>query len=294
MGALGRPHVERRRPSSLLTHRPSMSLSSIRSRPLALWLAILLCPQSVLAQTNRDSASLFRAHDAVVALGVAAAAAGMMSADESIARSLQRPSMRSNTFLKGTSNVFSNLGFPGSAMISAGTYFLGLGTHSRAIAALGMHTGEAIVLGGVLAEGLQMTIGRSRPQRDINDAHDFQFGKGFTNDDYTSLPSAHVTVAFAAATAASREVSRSWPGATRFVVPITYTAATLVGVSRMYKNKHWASDVVGAAGLGIYSAVLFGRYNEAHPGNLFERVFLPTSIVPDHHHGIVIAWSLTR
>ncbi len=263
----------------------------MHARVLAACLAILVSPELTSAQGNSDRVSLFRAHDVIVALGVTAATAAMMSADESIARSFQRPSIQSNTFLKGTTNVFSNLGFPGSAIISAGTYFLGLGTHSRPIATLGMHTGEAIVLGGVLAEGLQMTIGRSRPQRDINDAHDFQFAKGFSNGDYTSLPSAHVTVAFAAATAASREVSRSWPGATRYVVPITYTAATLVGVSRMYKNKHWASDVIGAAGLGSYSAVLFDRYNEAHPGNLFERLFLPSSIVPDHH-GIAVAWSL--
>jgi membrane-associated phospholipid phosphatase len=216
-----------------------------------------------------------------------------MAVDESVAHSLQRPSAQSNGFLKGSSNVFSNLGFPGSAIITAGAYFVGLGKHSRPIAALGMHTGEAIVLGGVLAEGLQMTIGRSRPQRDINDAHDFRFGKGFSSDDYTSLPSAHVTVAFAAATAASREVGRSWPGAARYVAPISYTAAGLVGVARMYKNKHWASDVVGAAGLGTYSAVLFDRYNEGHPGNIFERVFLPSSIVPERH-GIALAWSLTR
>jgi len=181
----------------------------MHSRLLALSLAFLVYPRSVIAQDNKDDVSLFRARDAVIALGVTAAAAAMMSVDESIARRLQRPSTQSNTFFKGTTNVFSNLGFPGSAMISAGTYFLGLGKHSRPIAALGMRTGEAIVLGGVLAEGLQMTIGRARPQRDINNARDFQFGKGFSSDDYTSLPSAHVTVAFAAATAAPGMSPRS-------------------------------------------------------------------------------------
>jgi membrane-associated phospholipid phosphatase len=236
---------------------------------------------------------LFRGRDAVVALGVVAVAAATMSIDESVARSLQRPTIQSNRTLKGMTNAFSNLGFPGSAILSAGEYFLGLQQHSRPIAALGMHAGEAIVLGGVLAEGLQMTIGRSRPQRDINEPRDFRFAKGFSNDDYTSLPSAHVTVAFAAATATSREVRRSWPGAAGIVTPISYSAALLVGFARMYKNKHWASDVVAAGGLGTYSAVLFDRYNEGHPDNIFERVFLPTSIVPERK-GIAIAWSPTR
>ena len=250
-------------------------------------------PPAVVGQASH--VSLFRRGDALVALGVAAVAAATatMSVDESLARSLQRPSTRSNSMLKGMTNVFSNLGFPGSAMISAGAYFLGLDKRSRPIAALGMHTGAAIVLGGVLSEGLAMTIGRSRPQLDVNDAHNFRFGKGFSNDDFTSLPSAHVTVAFAAATAANCEVGRSWPGAARYVTPISYTAATLVGFSRMYKNKHWASDVVAAAGLGTYSAVLFDRYNQGHPDNVFERVFLPSSILPVRH-GIAVAWSLTR
>ena len=253
-------------------------------------------------QTNLDTSQfsvgnarvpLFRGRDAGVALGVIAIAAATMPIDESVARSLQRPSVQSNRALRGMTNAFSNLGFPGSAILSAGEYFLGLQQHSRPIAALGMHTGEAIVLGGVLAEGLQMTIGRSRPQRDINEPRDFRLGKGFSNDDYTSLPSAHVTVAFAAATATSREVRRSWPGAARYVTPISYSAALLVGFARMYKNKHWASDVVAAGGLGAYSAVLFDRYNEGHPDNIFERVFLPTSIVPERR-GIAIAWSPTR
>jgi membrane-associated phospholipid phosphatase len=246
---------------------------------------------AIVGQTSQ--VPLFHRRDVVIAFGVVAAAAATMSVDESLARSLQRPSLRSNSVLKGTTNVFSNLGFPGSAIISAGTYFLGLEKRSRPIAALGMHTGEAIGLGGVLAEGLAMTIGRARPQLNVNDAHNFRFGKGFADDNYTSLPSAHVTVAFAAATAASREVGRSWPGAARYVTPVSYTAATLVGFSRIYKNKHWASDAVAAAGLGTYSAVLFDRYNQGHSDNLFERMFLPASILPERH-GIAIEWSLAR
>lgn len=290
-----------------LVHRTSTNWSSIPLRRLVFALVIVLAGSTgtrpLFAQVQQQPASivlggtshvsLFCKRDAIVALGVVGVAAATMSVDESLARGLQRPSMRSNSVLKGTTNVFSNLGFPGSAIITAGTYFLGLGKRSRPIATLGMHTGEAIVLGGVLSEGLAMTIGRARPQLDINDAHNFRFAKGFADDNYTSLPSAHVTVAFAAATAASREVGRSWPGAARYVTPISYTAATLVGFSRMYKNKHWASDVVVAAGLGTYSAVLFDRYNQGHPDNVFERVFLPSSILPERH-GMAIAWSIAR
>jgi hypothetical protein len=237
--------------------------------------------------------TLFRRRDAVVALGVVAVATSLVSVDASIARGFQRSSVQTNRGLKGASNVFNTLGFPGSVIVSATTYFVGLGEHSRPLATFGMHSGEAIVLGGVLAEGLQMAIGRARPSHDISDPRNFRFGKGFTDDDYTSLPSAHVTVAFAAATAATIETRRSWPGATRYVIPIAYGAAALAGASRMYKNKHWASDVAAGAGLGVYSAVLFDRYNRGHPDNIFERVFLPKSVLPEHR-GVALVWSTLR
>ncbi len=234
---------------------------------------------------------LFRNRDAIIGLGVAVLTAATMSVDQSLARDLQRPLVQTNSGLKGTANVFNTIGFPGSVVLSASTYFFGLAKHSRPIASLGMHTGEAIVLGGVLAEGMQMAIGRARPQRDVNDNDDFVFRRGFSSDDFTSFPSAHTTVAFATATAVSREVGRSWPGARKYVTPISYSVATLVGLSRMYKNKHWASDVVGSAGLGIYSAVLFDRYNAAHPDNIFERTFLPKSIIP-RRGGVALLWSI--
>lgn len=265
-----------------------MSNSGARVRAL-ICLLVAAQPRPLVAQAH---VPLFRAHDAVIAVGVAAIAAATMFADEPLARDLQRTSVQTNSALKGTANVFNTIGFPGSAVLSAGTYFLGLEKHSRPIAALGMHTGEAIVMGGILAEGLQMAIGRARPQRDVNNAHDFVFGKGFSDEDYTSFPSAHTTVAFAAATAASREVQRSWPAAARYVTPISYSIATLVGLSRMFKNKHWASDVVASAGLGAYSAVLFDRYNVAHPNNVFERTFLPKSVVPERR-GVALVWSVT-
>lgn len=272
----------------------------LRESALALALLLANAPPAVSAQSQspptearKDAGlQLLRPRDAVVALGVAAATVATMSVDESIAQRLQHPAVQSNGTMTGFANVFNNIGFPGTPIISAGFYFLGLARHSRPIASLGMHTGEAIVLGGVLSEALAMTIGRARPLHDVTQSRDFQFGKGFSNDDYTSLPSAHVTVAFAAATAISSEVGRSWPAAKRYVAPLSYSVAGLVGLARMYKNKHWASDVVAAGGLGTYSAVLFDRYNRSRPDNIFNRIFLPASVVP-YRSGVRVAWSVT-
>lgn len=70
----------------------------------------------------------------------------------------------------------------------------------------------------------------------------------------SSFPSAHTTVAFAAATVFAMEY-RDKP-----LVPIlAYSAATLVGLSRLTENKHWATDVLTGAALGYLSGRLVVR-----------------------------------
>jgi membrane-associated phospholipid phosphatase len=234
---------------------------------------------------------LFRSHDLVIGAGVAGMVLALMPADHSIAHALQQSGVQANGILRGGAHVFNLVGFPGSVVFSAGAYFIGLGTHSRRVAALGMHTGEAIVLAGVIDELLKGAIGRARPYVRPGDSDDYRPGGGFSNGDYASLPSGHVTIAFALATMASREVGRSWPGASKYVTPISYGAATLVAFARVYTNQHWASDVVGAAGLGTLAGVLFDRYNRGHPNNVFDRTFLPASIVPERG-GTAVAWDI--
>jgi membrane-associated phospholipid phosphatase len=213
-----------------------------------------------------------------------------MSVDERVERSLQKPSARNNGAMKGVSNLTGGLGDPGSVIISAGLYFAGLGMHSRRTAELGMHTGEAVILGGVLSELMKGEIGRARPNFSPNDSRLFRTGKGFSSDSYASLPSAETTVAFAAATSLALGINRDGPGHSRLVTPAAYTVASMVAFSRLYKNEHWLSDVVGGGGLGIASAVFVDRFNRRYRDNIFERWFLPASVVP-MHGGLALAWS---
>ncbi|HEY3133881.1 MAG TPA: phosphatase PAP2 family protein [Gemmatimonadaceae bacterium] len=229
--------------------------------------------------------------DAVGVLGVSAVVLALMPNDRSIAAAFQRSSVQSNSTLKGASNGFDAAADPGVLVFSAATHFLGLAKHSLPVASLGMHTGEAIVLGGVISEVMKGSFGRARPSVSPTDPRDFHSGRGFGNDDFGSFPSAETTIAFAAATAASREVGRSWPGASRYVTPASYGAATLVGFARLYKNQHWASDVAAGAGVGTMSGILFDRYNRKYPSNIFNRVFLPRSVLPDHRR-LTVEWLL--
>lgn len=62
---------------------------------------------------------------------------------------------------------------------------------------------------------------------------------------YSSFPSGHTTVAFAAATVFAMEYRN------KTIVPIiSYTAASLIGLSRIAENKHWFTDVFVGAALG--------------------------------------------
>ncbi|MEP6597336.1 MAG: phosphatase PAP2 family protein [Ginsengibacter sp.] len=61
----------------------------------------------------------------------------------------------------------------------------------------------------------------------------------------TSFPSGHTTVAFAAATVFAMEYKH-----TPWVPIVSYSAASLIGISRLTENKHWATDVIAGAALG--------------------------------------------
>lgn len=66
---------------------------------------------------------------------------------------------------------------------------------------------------------------------------------------YTSFPSGHTSVAFAAAEFLNQE----YGGRSPWFGIAGYAAAATTGVLRIYNNAHWFSDVVAGAGFGILS-----------------------------------------
>lgn len=69
---------------------------------------------------------------------------------------------------------------------------------------------------------------------------------------YNSFPSGHTAMAFTSATLLHKEYGHLSP----WVSIAGYTAATVTGISRMLNNRHWLSDVVVGAGVGILSTEL--------------------------------------
>ena len=72
------------------------------------------------------------------------------------------------------------------------------------------------------------------------------------NSNKRSFPSGHTETAFVSATFLHQEFKHKSVGYSIGA----YSAAIFVAVARVYKNKHWVSDVVAGAGIGILSTKL--------------------------------------
>lgn len=66
---------------------------------------------------------------------------------------------------------------------------------------------------------------------------------------YTSLPSGHTAQAFLGASILAQEYQYRYP----WMPYAAYGVASTVGVMRMMNNKHYISDVLVGAGIGILS-----------------------------------------
>ncbi len=248
---------------------------------------------TMVTDTTRRHQTLFTAGDLALAAGFAGLTVAMFPADRSIAQRLENENSKANRFLDRSATGFELISSPGAFIIGPALYVYGRYANHPGVEDLGLHGTEAVVLASGVTGVLKGLLGRSRPYvtADTN-PRDFKFGKGFSGEDRSSFPSGHTTTAFAAAAAVTSEVQRMWPRYTWYVAPVMYGGATLVGLSRMYHNKHWASDVVLGAGIGTFSGLKVARYSHAHPDNFIDRVLLKTSVAPDGHGGGVVAFTV--
>lgn len=95
-------------------------------------------------------------------------------------------------------------------------------------------------LGAALAVGITTTgkwlVGRTRPDA----------------SNTSSFPSGHTTYAFASAAALDAEYGERYPA----LALAGYGVASGVALSRMSRDRHWATDVITGAGVGMASAYL--------------------------------------
>ncbi|HEY4217155.1 MAG TPA: phosphatase PAP2 family protein [Gemmatimonadaceae bacterium] len=251
--------------------------------------------QAVPGQASRDSTKpLFGFRDLVVAGAFVGGTIVAFPLDERLARHLENPGAQANKFFKHAATGLEVFTSPGAYFIGGGLWIVGrVGNYGR-VADLGLHGTEAVLAGDAVTGLLKGLVGRARPfvVADTN-PHDFKFGSGFTNSNRQSFPSGHTTTAFAAAAAVTAETGTWWPRSTWVIGPLMFTGASMVGLSRMYHNKHWASDVALGAAIGTFAGQKVVQFNHAHPKNELDRLLLHVSLAPDGNGGTAIGWSMT-
>jgi len=240
---------------------------------------------------SQRSARLFTRRDAYIAGAFAAGAVAMFPVDRTLASHLQDSTVQANQFLSHAATAARRVGSPGALVLPLVTYVGGRVLHKPRVADLGLHTFESVVMAEMLTDLAKVAAGRARPEKDPEAPFDYRFGRGFSNHAFASMPSGHTTAAFAAASAATAEVGEHWPRHKTVVGITLYTAAGLVGLSRMYNNQHWASDVVVGAAVGTFSGWKVVGYTHAHPRNPLDRLLLGARVTPTAGGGMALTWS---
>jgi membrane-associated phospholipid phosphatase len=238
-------------------------------------------PPKAKADSAKTPAPLFTRKDFVIGGAFIVGTVAMFPFDERLANHLTNPGARANKFFNKASTGVEWIASPGAYVIGGTLYAVGrIGRFDR-IADLGLHGTEAVLVADVVTYALKGITGRARPFVFADTSpHNFKFFKGFGDGNRQSFPSGHSTSAFAAAAAVTAETGTWWPKSTWVIGPLMYGGATMVGLSRMYHNRHWASDVVLGAAIGTFSGQKIVQYSHAHPTRL-DKALLHVSVLPE-------------
>ena len=198
--------------------------------------------------TLQDQAAIWtspihiRKNDLEWLLPLAAATGAAIATDQS---AMNHVVSKNPSFNQANVNV-SNVMIGGFIAAPVGLYGLGHFKASPRAREAGILSGEAMLDGVVVEQGMKLMFWQERPSQDNARGKFFQSSAGVDS----AFPSSHSVIAWAAAAELAGEYPNHW---TQFFL---YTAATGVSVTRVLGQEHFPSDVVAGAGAGW----LLGRY----------------------------------
>lgn len=121
-------------------------------------------------------------------------------------------------------------------------YGYGILSKNRKSESTALLAAESFVLASLFVRIPKYLIGRKRPSSDPN-VSPFDFKGPFGG---SSFPSGHTIAVFSVASVIANQYRE-----TVWVPILSYSIAGLAGISRIYENRHWASDVFAGAVMGI-------------------------------------------
>ena len=119
---------------------------------------------------------------------------------------------------------------------------------------------ESALLTHVFTWSSKAVLGRARPYLD-HGSKDFNLFRFRGADAYKSMPSGHVSSAFALMTVIAKQYDHWW-----VAVP-AYAFAVSVALQRMTSRNHWASDTIVGGGLGYWIASTLVQKQHRKPGS---------------------------
>lgn len=229
--------------------------------------------------------------DVVIAGGIAGAGLALLPFDAALTRRLRAPDLQRSTAWHNGAVVFDWYGAPGAMYAGPVLALAGSAWRNANLSDVGIHVTESYATAAILTFTIKGFAGRARPSSySVNQetAYSFQAGRGFPHrEQYSSFPSGHATGSFAFASAITSETARHWPRHARLVGALAYGGAFLDGVSRVYRDTHWPSDVAAGALVGTMSGLLVTRYQHAHPRNRLDALARRVTFAPSPDGNLV-------
>ena len=229
----------------------------------------------------------------LAATGIAIAGTAAVSAfDLRIARWVRSERVQGDTSRHDLVSELTRVNETPLMLAALATYGVGRVARSSTTADVGLHTLEALVLTTTVSTVIRGVVGRSRPRVSLDDPFHFKPGTGFSGFETRSFPSLHTAAAFATATALVGEIELRRPAAKRVAAPLLYTAAMAPGLTRLYLDQHWASDIAAGAFVGALLGSRVVGYAHSHRRTRLDRALLGVSAVPDGHGGVMVMVSV--
>lgn len=170
-------------------------------------------------------------------------AALLMAGDYEIKRLLQR---NRHSAMDDVSKVVEPFGNAYSPYLVAGMYVASVVTHQRGLEHASLMTAKSLAISTLFYTATKVVIRRERPSYTNSP---FSYDPPFTGDKpHTSMPSGHMLTVMTVATSLSEAYGKDYP----WVPWVAYSIAGLTGLSRLYDNRHWSSDVWIGASLGFF------------------------------------------
>lgn len=279
-------------------HRPDRSLRAHRRRLTTWGVALLFVPSLTGAQdtaaTHASQKTFFVKRD-LVTTGIAIVGTAAVSGfDLRVARWARSAGVQGDSSRRELVGDLTRVNETPLTLAALATYGVGRVAGSQTTADVGLHTLEALVLTTSVSQVVRGVLGRTRPRASLEDPFVFKPGTGFSGFETRSFPSLHTAAAFATATALVGEIRERRPGAVKIAAPLLYTAAMVPGLTRVYLDQHWASDVVAGAFVGALLGSRVVSYAHSHRRTRLDRVLLGVSAAPDGRGGVMLVYDLRR